>query len=245
VALLFAAWWSDLSLGLSAETRWAKTAVYVIAAAFALAGVTLAAQALGLDVIAAAEHFVRPKSRDSLALVAGALNDFRTTLLFCAGISLLGGFFLIREARHGAWNAVALSLAIVLMISLSAIQSTFHPVLAANYSFRPFIARVRAETPAGMPIVFYSGANKAAQFYARAYLPSFLPLARPAKPPYYILIREDEWRMLKDKRGLREIDASETTGWGGSERLLLVAVAPGADIRLPELVEPADEGDEP
>lgn len=245
VALLFAAWWSDLSLGLAAETRWVKTAVYLIAAVFALAGATLAAQALGFDMVAAAERLVRPKSRENLAVAAGVLNDFRTTVFFCAAVSLVGAIFLIREARRGAWNAVALSLATVLMISLSAVQSTFHPALAGNYSFRPFMARVRGETPAGMPVVFYSGANKAAQFYARAYLPSFLPLERPAKPPYYMLIREDEWQALKGKPGLREVDASETTGWGGSERLLLVAVAPGADIRLPDLVEPADEGDEP
>ncbi|HEY1267528.1 MAG TPA: glycosyltransferase family 39 protein [Candidatus Binatia bacterium] len=245
VALLFAAWWSDLSLGLSAETRWAKTAVYAIAAVFVLGGVALAAQAFGLDVVAAAERFIRPKNRASLAVVAGVLNDFRTTLLFCSAVSLLGGIFLIREVRRNAWNAVALSLATVLMISLSAIQSTFHPALAGNYSFRPFISRVRGETTAGMPVVFYRGANKAAQFYARAYLPSFLPLERPAKPPYYMLIREDDWQMLKDKRGLKEIDASETTGWDGSERLFLVVVAPGAEIRLPDLVEPADEGDEP
>jgi hypothetical protein len=44
---------------------------------------------------------------------------------------------------------------------------------------------------------------------------------------------------------LTETDASETSGWDGSERLLLVAVAPGADIRLPELAEPPDEGAEP
>ncbi len=245
VALLFAAWWSDLSLGVSAETGWAKTAVYAIATVFGLAGVTLAAQAVGFDVVAAAQRFVWPNSRESLTVMAGALNDFRTTLFFCAAVSLLGGVFIIGEARRGAWNAVALSLAIVLMISLSAIQSTFHPALAGNYSFRPFMARVRAETPAGMPIVFYSGANKAAQFYARAYLPSFLPLQRPAKPPYYILIRENEWLMLKGKRGLTEIDTSETTGWDGSERLLVVAVAPGTDIRLPDTVDAPDEGDEP
>ena len=245
VALLFGAWWKELSLDLSAETAWAKTAAYAIAAAFAIAGVTLAAQALGLDVVAAAERFVRPKSRDGFALVAGLLHDFRTTLLFCGAVSLLGGVIVIREARRNAWNAVALSLATVLMISLSAIQSTFHPVLAANYSFRPFMARVRAETPAGMPILFYSGAGKPAAFYARAYLPSFLPLERPARPPYYLLIWEDEWQALKGKPGLTEIDASETTGWDGSERLLLVAVAPGAGIRLPDLVESADEGAEP
>ncbi len=245
VALLFAAWWSDLPLGLSAETRWAKTAVYVIAAVFALGGAALAAQALGFDMVAAAERFIPPRSRESVALAAGVLNDFRTTMLFCAAVSLAGAIFLIREARRGAWNAVALSLATVLMIALSAIQSTFHPALAGNYSFRPFMARVRGETPAGTPVIFYSGANKAAQFYARAYLPSFLPLERPAKPPYYMLIREDEWQMLKGKPGLREVDSSETTGWGGSERLLLVAVAPGADIRLPDVVEPANEGDEP
>ncbi len=244
-ALLFGAWWSDLARGASEERAWAKAAAYAIAAAFALAGVTLAVQALGLDVVAAAERFVRPRNREGLALVAGLLQNFRATLFFCAAVFLAGAVFSIREARRGAWNAVALSLAAVLMIALSAIQSTFHPALAAHYSFRPFMARVRAETPAGMPVVFYSAAGKPAAFYARAYLPSFQPLERPARPPYLLLIREDEWQALKGKPGLSEIDASETTGWGGGERLLLVAVGPGADLKLPAIVEPADEGAEP
>jgi len=244
-ALLFGAWWSELSAERSAGTGWAKAAAYTIAVFFGVAGVTLAVQALGLDVAAAAPRFIRPKSRESFLLLVDLLHGYRATLLFCGAVSLAGAGFLIHEARRGAWNGVLLSLAMVLMIFLSAIQSTFHPAFAANYTFRPFMARVRDKTPANTPVVFYNTAGKAVAFYARAYLPSFRPLERPAKPPYYLLIWEDEWEKLRGRKGLTEIDASENAGWDGDQRLFLVSVGPAAELRLPEATEPAEEGSEP
>jgi 4-amino-4-deoxy-L-arabinose transferase-like glycosyltransferase len=245
VALLFAAWWSELSAGRAAEIGWAKAAAFAIAAVFAVWGVTLLAQAFGLDVVAAARSFMRPKSRENLALVGGMLNHYRLTLFFCALASLAGAVFLFGEARRHAWSGVMLSLAIVLMISLSAIQSTFHPAFAANYSFRSFMARVREKTPADTPIVFYKSGGKAASFYARAYLPSFQPLQRPSRPPYYLLLSEGEWDALRGRKGLTEIDVSATSAWDGGQRLVLVSVDAQADLRLPDIIEPTEEGAEP
>jgi 4-amino-4-deoxy-L-arabinose transferase-like glycosyltransferase len=245
VALLFGAWWSDLSAGTAAASGWAKAAALIVAAFFAGVGVTIAAQAFGLDVVAAAPRFLRPRNRDGLMLIGELLSRHRATLLVCGMVSVAGAGFLICEARRNAWNGVVLSLAMVLMICLSAIQSTFHPAFAANYSFRPFMARVREKTPARTPIVFYRTATKAAGFYARAYLPSFQPLARPAAPPYYLLLWEDEWQTLRGRKGLTEIDASETTAWDGDRRLVLVSVSDGADLRLPQITEPAEDGSEP
>jgi 4-amino-4-deoxy-L-arabinose transferase-like glycosyltransferase len=245
VALLFGAWWSELSAGTAATLGWTKAAALIIAAFFAVIGVTIAAQAIGVDVVAAAPRFMRPKNRDGMMLIADLLSRYRATLLFCAAVSLAGAAFLIREARRNAWNGVFLSLAMVLMICLSAIQSTFHPAFAANYSFRPFMARVREKTPPQTPIVFYRSVTKAAAFYARAYLPSFQPLARPDAPPYYLLLWEDEWEALRGRKGLREIDVSESTGWDSDRRLILVSVAAGADLKLPQIAESADDGSEP
>ncbi|HTM07044.1 MAG TPA: glycosyltransferase family 39 protein [Verrucomicrobiae bacterium] len=245
VALLFAAWWSELSAGRAAEIGWAKAAAFAIAAVFAVWGVTLLAQAFGLDVVAAARSFMRPKSRENLALVGGMLNHYRLILSLCALASLAGAVFLFGEARRHAWSGVMLSLAIVLMISLSAIQNTFHPAFAANYSFRSFMARVREKTPADTPIVFYKSGGKAASFYARAYLPSFQPLQRPSRPPYYLLLSEGEWDPLRGRRGLTEIDASATSAWDGGQRLVLVSVDAQADLRLPDIIEPTEEGAEP
>lgn len=246
VALLFGAWWKQLSDGAFASTGWVKAAVYAIAAVFLFAGVLLAAQALGWDLLGIVQSFLRPKDRAGLGLVAELLHRFRPLLLMSAALSTLASVFLIREARKNSWSGVLLSLGAVLVFFLSLIQNVFHPALAASYSFRPFMARVREKTPPNTPVVFYNDANKAAAFYARAYLPSFLPLARPAGPPYFLLISEDEWEPLRGKKGLTQLDASETAGWDGSQRLFLVGVDPQADIRLPELVEqPADEGTEP
>jgi hypothetical protein len=186
-----------------------------------------------------------PKNRDGLMVVVDLLGRYRATLLFCAAISLAGAGFLIRETRRNDWSGVFLTLAMVLMICLSAVQSTFHPAFAANYSFRPFMARVREKTPPQTPVVFYRSASKAAAFYAREYLPSFQPLARPAAPPYYLLLWDDEWETLRGRKGLTEIDASETIGWDGDRRLVLVSVATNADLQLPQLIESADDGSEP
>lgn len=246
VALLFGAWWNALSTGETLPTASTKTAVFVVALAFGAVGVLLAAQAAGFDVIAAAPRFmIRPASRESLVRTLESLDRYRSTLLLCAAVAIAGAGFLLGEMRRNGWSGILLTIAMVMMISLSAIQSTFHPVFAANYSFRSFMARVREKTPANTPIVFYKTGSKAASFYARAYLPSFQPLQRPSRPPYYLLLREDEWAALRGQKGLTEIDASATSSWDGGQRLFLVSVGAGADFWLPEVAEPPpDDGSE-
>jgi dolichyl-phosphate-mannose-protein mannosyltransferase len=246
VALLFGAWWSELSAGKSPATAWAKIPVFIIASVFAASGIAIAAAAFGVDLTAAVSAFIRPTGRENLVWIIESFNRYRAILFFCAAVSLIGAAFLVREAQRNAWSCILLSIAMVLMIFLSAIQSTFHPAFAANYSFRPFMERVREKTPSDTPIVFYKTGSKAASFYARAYLPSFLPLARPSKPPYHLLLWEDQWAELRGRKGLTEINASAAHAWDGGQRLFLVSVGPGADLALPEISEPVlDEGSEP
>ena len=246
VALLFGAWWNDLSAGESAPTAWTKIPVFIVALVFAASGIAIAAAAFGFDVMRVVSTFIRPGGRENLVWIVESFNRYRATLFFCAAVSLAGAAFLIREAQRNGWSGIMLSIAMVLMIFLSAIQSTFHPAFASNYSFRPFMARVKEKTPANRPIVFYKSGSKAASFYARAYLPSFLPLERPSKPPYHLLLWEEQWAELRSRKGLSEIDASTARAWDGGQRLFLVSVGPGADLALPETGEPSlDDGSEP
>jgi 4-amino-4-deoxy-L-arabinose transferase-like glycosyltransferase len=243
VALLFGAWWRELGDG-GISTRWAKFAAIGAASLFAVSAALLLAHVLGWNLIETVAASLRPKEREGLALVVEAMRRHRLAILLYAGFSALAALLLIYAARKNYWRHVLAVITALMVVLFWLIQNVFHPALAAKYSFKPFMERAEQETPPSAPIVFYRGANKAAAFYARVYFPAFQQ-ARPAKPPFFMLISEDDWTALRGEAGLTELDVSETTGWEGRQRLFLVRAGTGAEIRWPENPEPADEEAEP
>jgi hypothetical protein len=59
-----------------------------------------------------------------------------------------------------------------------------------------------------------------------------------------MLVSENHWKPLRGRAGLSELDASEAIGIDGRQRLFLVKVSDTAGLKLPEVVEPADDGAE-
>lgn len=244
VALLFGAWWGSSSAGEFSSSRLVKGAAIIASALLSLVAALLATQALGWNALEFVQFFLRPRDREALVLISGAVDRHRLAILLYAGLSGAAELYLVRAGRKNAWSEALGSLAVVMVLFFWLVQNIFHPALAAKYSFKPFMQRAQKEAPPSAPIVFYGGANKPAAFYARVYFPAFQQ-ARPSKPPYFMLIWEDDWTPLRGQKGLTELDVSETTGWEGRQRLFLVNVGAGAEIRLPEKAEPADEEAEP
>jgi 4-amino-4-deoxy-L-arabinose transferase-like glycosyltransferase len=242
VALLFGAWWRKLGDG-GIPTCWGKFAAIATGSLWAFGAAILLAHALGWNLVETVAASLRPKDREGLALVLEAIERHRLVILLYAAFSALAALLLIYAAWKNCWRHVLATVAASMVVLFWLAQNIFHPALAAKYSFKPFMERAQKEAP-GAPVVFYRGANKAAAFYARVYFPAFQQ-ARPAKPPFFMLIWEDDWTPLRGQKALTELDVSETTGWEERQRLFLVNVGDGAEIRLPEKAEPADEEAEP
>jgi hypothetical protein len=244
VALLFGAWWQRLSAGELASDVWAKGAALAAAALLAFVSGALLAEALGWNPLNFLQSFLRPRDREGLASVANAMDQHRAAIFVYAIVSAAAAVLLVRAARKNTWPQALAALGAVMAGFFWLAQNVFHPELAAAYDFKPFMARVREKVPADAPLVFYGGTNKAPAFYVRLYSPSFRQNTAGLKPPYYILIAEKQWKTMRGKEGLAEMDVSEAIGIDGRQRLFLVKVTEAATIRLPEPVEPSDEGAE-
>ena len=245
VALLFGAWWGRLTEGGFSSARSAQAAAAVSAAVLLLVAATLAAQALGWNLLGWIEYFLRPKDREGLAFVGAAIGRHRPAVFLYSALSALAVFFLIRGAKKNAWNSVLASIALVMALFFWLIQNVFHPALAAEYSFKPFMARVQQRVPQTAPPLFYSTANKGVAFYARMYFPAFRQPGEPIRPPFFLLIWENEWEPMRGETGLEELDVSETTGVDGDQRLFLVRVSDAARLQPPEPAGTSAEGTEP
>jgi 4-amino-4-deoxy-L-arabinose transferase-like glycosyltransferase len=242
-ALLCGAWWAKLSAG-ELSSASAKGAAIAAAALVALVGAALLAEALGWSPLGFVRSFLRPRDREGLALVADAMDRHRVAILLYAALSAAAAVPLVRAGRRNAWPHALAALGAVMTCFFWLAQNVFHPELAAPYDFKPFSARVGGKVPPDAPLLFYGGTNKAPAFYVRLYAPGFRQKTAGIKPPFYLLVAEKQWKAMRGKEGLSEVDASEAIGIDSRQRLVLVKVDETARIRLPEPVQPSDEDEE-
>jgi 4-amino-4-deoxy-L-arabinose transferase-like glycosyltransferase len=240
-ALLFGAWWQKLSAG-EFSSAWTKGAALAAAALLAFVSAALLAEAFGWNPLSFVQSFLRARDREGLALVANAMDRHRAAIFLYSAFSAAAAVLLVRSARKNVWPPALAALGVVMVGFFWLAQNVFHPELATPYDFKPFMARAREKVPVDAPLVFYGGANKAPAFYVRLYVPSFRQNTAGIKPPFYILIAEKQWKAMRGKESLAEVDVSEAIGIDGRQRLFLVHVAEAAKIQLPEPVELQDEG---
>ncbi len=241
-ALLFGAWWEKLSAGEFSSLRWVQGAAIAAASLLSLVAAILIAQALGWNPLGWVQSFFRAKDREGLALLSSALNEHRAAIFVYSALTVAAVVALVRAAAKKNWNPALAALAAVMAGFFWLAQNVFHPALAATYDFKPFMARAAQKVPPDAPLIFYGGANKAAAFYVRIYFLNFQQRPGKLAPPFYMLISENQWKPLQEKAGLTELDASEAIGIDGRQRLFLVKVSEAAELKLPEPVEPADDG---
>jgi 4-amino-4-deoxy-L-arabinose transferase-like glycosyltransferase len=244
VALLFGAFWQRLTEGEFTSTQWVRAAAIFAAAMFSLVAIILISQALGWNPLEFARSFVSRRDREGLALVSSAMDRHHTEIFIYSVLSAASALFLVRAAWKNTWNQALAALAAVMVAFFWLAQNVFHPALAAAYDFKPFMARAAQKVPPDAPLVFYGGANKAPAFYVRIYFPNFQQRPGRITPPFYMMISENQWKPMQGKTGLTELDASEAIGIDGRQRLFLVKVSEGAELKLPEPVEPAEPVDE-
>lgn len=243
VALLFAAWWKNLTeegtAAAAATVAAAGTAVILLAV-----GALFAAQALGGAPLERFAVTLGDKDREGLALVAAVVEPHGAVLQLYALLSALAAFSLVRGAWKQAWGRSFAGIAVVLAVFFCLMQNVFHPALAAAFSFKPFMARASEKASPPAPVVFYSGESKAAGFYARLRFPTFAARERPA-PPFYMFVTESDWEKLRGQAGLIELDTSESRGWDRRERLFFIRAGRGATVRFPDAPAASEEDAEP
>jgi 4-amino-4-deoxy-L-arabinose transferase-like glycosyltransferase len=242
IALLFANWWEELVEGQLLSSilakRLARVNALVLCGAFALVILFLTAHSAGFDLDHIVSPFLHPRDRNNIPLVAYSLqSQFPVVLIWLLLLAFAIGWYLV-GLRKDQWMSVFAALVVATSSSLYFTSALFHPLLARERTYKPFMLGVRS-TVKNAPLYFYKGAyDYGAIFYANRHIPpappNLLTTPEPPKaeeaqttPPTYLLLWEEDWQTLSatDPR-FEHLVTSEGRGPDKKHRLVLTAFMP-------------------
>jgi hypothetical protein len=215
--------------------RLARVCALVLCAGFVLVVLILIAHSAGFDLDHVASPFLHPRDQANLPLVAHSLqSQFPIVLVWLALLALAIGWY-FWGFRRDQWIYVFAALVVSTSSSLYFTNALFHPMLAWERTYKPFMLGVRS-TVKNAPLYFYKDAyDYGAIFYANRHIPSYkndladLAGDGNANTPQYLLLWEEDWQALaaSPKQKLEYLVTSEGKGPDKKHRLVLAALLPG------------------
>lgn len=189
------------------------------------------AQAVGWNLVEYIRPFLHPKDQGNLPLFARFVTDHLPAISVCLGLTGPCVLALILALNKEAWGWVFACLTTLTVVAFLLVQSTLHPTLAQDRTFKPFMARVSRMVDAKTPLFFYRSFDYGALFYARRHIPRFEDPSSSGQ--VFLLMWEEEWERIKpisSSLSLSPVDISEGTGPKGNHRLVLVSVTDSATL---------------
>ncbi|MGE0683876.1 MAG: ArnT family glycosyltransferase, partial [Candidatus Binatia bacterium] len=241
VALLFAVWWEALVEDTITSSVWAirlaRINAFILSAIFALLLLLLIAHSAGFDLDHIVSPFLHPRDRENLPLVAYSLQSQFPVVVIWLLIMAFATIWYFWGLKKNQWMYVFAALTVATSSSLYFTNALFHPILARERTYKPFMLGVRS-TVRNAPLYFYKDAyDYGAIFYANRHIPSYtadlstLTIEKDAASPYYLLMWEKDWQALSttsDQR-LEYLVTSEGKGPDKKNKLVLAALIPGRD----------------
>lgn len=247
VALLCGVWWQELIQGTLTSsplmTRLTWGGALVLGTGFTLAVFVLVAYSVGVDLDHIVAPFLHSRDQANLSSVAHTLQNQFPLLLIWLTILILALGWYFWELRRGRWSYVFAALTIVVSSSLYFTNALFHPMLARERTYKPFMHAVRLIVK-DAPLYFYNAYDYGAIFYADRHIPAYkdnlpqLAVAGDPSTPLYLLMWEEEWQKVSTtigtaERQLEPLVTSEGRGPHKKHRLVLVALphsSPSPDL---------------
>ncbi|MEM4410007.1 MAG: glycosyltransferase family 39 protein, partial [Candidatus Caldarchaeum sp.] len=241
VALLFAVWWEALVEDTITSSVWAlrlaRINAFILSAVFALLLLFLIAHSAGFDLDHIVSPFLHPRDRANLPLIAYSLQSQFSVVVIWLLIMAFATIWYFWGLKKDQWMYVFAALIVATSSSLYFTNALFHPILARERTYKPFMLGVRS-TVKNAPLYFYKDAHDyGAIFYANRHIPSYtadlstLTIEKDAPSPYYLLMWEKDWQALsatQDQR-LEHLVTSEGKGPDKKNKLVLAALIPGRD----------------
>jgi 4-amino-4-deoxy-L-arabinose transferase-like glycosyltransferase len=242
MALLFGAWWQQLEENLDGRDSLARAIGYFFAVSglFAIAALLLYfAAAYGFvdrNLISAMARF-RNLSHIMRLLTPPSPLVATSLVLYAAALFCLIGALLRRN-----WKVVFAALSVTaLSISITMKTAVFSPIVFER-TLKPFMLQVNEKVDRQSPLFFYGGFDFGAIFYAGRHIPSYSLKAHEVNPPLFLLMWEEDWQRLAERRDLKLLEMSDGTGPVGRHRLALVEYQP--DLTAAPNLLPVDTGQE-
>jgi len=215
-ALLWGAWWTGLEKNSANADRLTVAIGYF---AFTIYLITISmywGSLLGWDV-----SRYMPK-RQNLSFLLGVVFQPSTWLrisFLISSVVLLSLFWGLWQRRmdyvFGGFAALAIFAVVI-------VKSAFYPTVAREQTLKPFIERVTQLTGANSPLYFYRAFDAGTIFYLHRHVPSYEDYAPAVRPPYYLLMWEEDWARLNGADGLADLAKSDGTGPARLHRMVLV-----------------------
>jgi 4-amino-4-deoxy-L-arabinose transferase-like glycosyltransferase len=223
-ALLWGAWWLQVEKGDSKSEGLTLWIGYFVATSYLLIISAFFARLFGWDI------FKHLGERENVSFVLRALfppSPLVRGLLLLSSIAILSLFWGLSQRT---WHWVFSALALLAILNVFAIKRAYYPSIAQDRTLKPFIERVKQEIDPTVPLLFYRAFDTGAIFYAGRHIRSYEERAKEIKPPFCLLMWEEEWVRLSGSKGLEVLDISQGTGPAHTQRMILV--------RANEKVEP-------
>jgi len=241
VALLLAIWWEQLIQGTFVSRvlmkPLARVCAFILCAGFVLVLIVLMAHSAGFDLDHVAMPFLHPRDRANIPLVAhGLQSQFPVVLIWLALLALAIGWY-FWGLRQDQWMYVFAALVVSASSTLYFANALFHPILARERTYKPFMIGVRS-TVKNAPLYFYKAASDyGAIFYADRHIPSYhadlslLATQSSVDSPQYLLLTEEDWQTLPTTTPYRleRLVTSDGKGPDKKHRLVLAALLPGRE----------------
>ncbi len=236
LALLLGVWWQELmdraAAFSPAVVRLSKASVVLLGGGFAAIVVGLLAHGAGIDLAHLVSPFLHPRDQANLPLVAhGLQSHFPVVMAWLAILASALGWYFVGFKRE-QWMWVFAALTVLMSSSLYFTNALFHPILAKERTYKPFMLGARS-TVQDAPLYFYQNAyDYGANFYADRRIPSYTQdlaqLATNHGSQLYLLMREEDWQRLPPTASprLEHLVTSHGRGPDKKHRLALVALLP-------------------
>jgi 4-amino-4-deoxy-L-arabinose transferase-like glycosyltransferase len=240
-ALLLGAWWKRLteqeSLMPVIVVRALQATGFVMASALVVVLGLLLAEGVGAEPLERIRPLLHPKDQSNLPVVRD-LIEARFTVLTLWIVALLPVLVIfVTSLGRRRWGLVFASLVAFIASTTSMVNGVFHPAIAWQRTFKPFLEIVRGVLEPGDQLFFYRKTfDYGAIFYAGRRIPR---LKKDAAPPLtegartYVLVWEKSWEKLPDEEAerLQFLHKSDGTGPKGENRLVFARVSPSTRMR--------------
>ena len=237
LALLLGVWWQEVMEGARALSplikRVARGCALLLCSVGALILVVLIAHGVGFDLDHMVSPYLHPRDRANLPIIAQSLqSQFSIVFIWIALLAVATGWFIWGFIRD-QWVSVFAALTVSISASMYFTNALFHPLLAQERTYKPFMLGVRS-TVQDAPLYFYQDASDyGAIFYADRRIPDYPKIDSSgdktvnADTALYLLVREKDWPELSGSHPRAErLVMSEGEGPDKKHRLVLAAILP-------------------
>ncbi len=228
-ALLIGAWWQRLGEGKPDNHRFTSWIGGFVAISYATGLAALCLYIAGQNGLANPRLFAALTQFKNVRQILGFLTPPSPIVVACLMLFTAALFCLIWALSKKNWQIIFASLTGIAVAISIAMKSAIFPPIAFARTLKPFMERVTEKVDPKLPLLFFRGFDYGTVFYSHRHVPPYARKAAELKPPFFLLMWEEDWQALRGRNDLKMMDISEGRTAVGKHRLVLVRYQPNED----------------